>query len=98
MGKLLFSDPVLFWKSSFGSWNHHIFRLNDPDEKKCQNAVNNINNEYKKYISRSVEKSTLIRIIQLILLLIIIFLLLQYILKNINVTKIKYMFNKIFKL
>jgi len=87
MSQLLFTDPVLFWKVSLGSWNHHIFRLNDPDEKKRQNAINNINNDYNKFISRSVEKSSLIRIIQVILFLIIIFLLLQYILKNINITK-----------
>lgn len=54
--KLLFENPKLLYMILVGSWNHHVYRLNDPDKEKQKIAIENIQHVYSEKISVKVEK------------------------------------------
>lgn len=53
--KMLFENPSLLYKIIFGTWNHHVFRLNDKDDEKRKIAIENIEEIYETKISKKVE-------------------------------------------
>jgi len=56
--KLFFTDIILFYKLILGSWNHHVYRLNDISKEKQDIAVQNINNIYNGKVSKKIENLT----------------------------------------
>ena len=57
--KMFITNPKLYYKIIMGSWNHHVFRLNDPRKNIRQYCQQNIREIYKNKTSISVEKVTL---------------------------------------
>lgn len=55
MSQLIVENPYLLYMIIAGSWNHHVYRLNDPDEKKRAIAIENIKMVYGEKISVKVE-------------------------------------------
>jgi dimethylaniline monooxygenase (N-oxide forming) len=53
--QILLENPHLLYIILFGSWNHHVYRLNDPDEEKRKIAIKNIKDVYNEKISVKVE-------------------------------------------
>jgi hypothetical protein len=51
MSQLIFENPYLLYMILVGSWNHHVYRLNDPDEEKRAIAIKNIKMVYGEKIS-----------------------------------------------
>ncbi len=51
---LLFEDPQLLYMTLVGTWNHHVYRLNDPDEEKRKIAIENIKHGYDEKISEKI--------------------------------------------
>jgi hypothetical protein len=51
MFTLLITNPYLFYMVLFDSWNHHVYRLNDKNDKKRKIAIDNIKNNHNKKIS-----------------------------------------------
>ena len=57
--KLFFNNINLFYKILLGSWNPHVYRLNDKSKTKQDIAVKNINNIYNyNKASKKIESTT----------------------------------------
>lgn len=86
----LFTNPSIFNRLEFHSWNHHIYRLNDPILFKRENALKNIikssQNETSKYIVRisilSIVFSSLFYLLIIFIIGILIYLVIRRIKKN----------------
>jgi dimethylaniline monooxygenase (N-oxide forming) len=52
---LLFNNPRLLYMILVGTWNHHVYRLNDPDEEKRKIAIENIKHGYDEKISEKIK-------------------------------------------
>ena len=56
---LLFNNPRLLYMILVGTWNHHVFRLNDPDEEKRKIAIENIKHGYDEKISEKIKNKVI---------------------------------------
>ena len=81
--KILFTNPVFFYKLIFNTWNHHVFRLNDKDPKKRKIALENILETNNNNSSKLVTKMITFRITFSIIIIIIILFGIKYFLSKI---------------
>lgn len=86
--KFLFINPKLFNKLEFHSWNHHIYRLNDPDHQKRMIALDNINlnssNQTSNHIVRISIYSIILSTLFYLLIIIVIVLMLYFLIKKLR--------------
>lgn len=84
--KYFFTNPTLYNQLEFHTWNHHAYRLNDPDPQKRKIALDNIQHysqsETSKLIARVCIFSLSMSIICEISLIIVIFLICYIIFKS----------------
>ena len=76
---MLFTDPSLLHKIIFGSWNHFVFRLNEPDKR--QFAIDSIEAMFKEKSSKKISwffYYKIIYLIQCILFILILYLIYRY--------------------
>lgn len=71
MLKLLFLNPSLFYIILFGSWNHHVYRLNDEDQDKQQIASNNLRDIFNSKSSRQVTNGSLVLVLMYLTIVVI---------------------------
>ena len=100
--ELLFTNPTLLYIILFGSWNHHIYRLNDNNIEKRNIAIKNIKNGYHEKTSLKIEQFIHNRIYYylfwLIIFLIIVFLIYRnFKLISKNISKIS-LIKKLYKI
>ena len=65
--KILFTNPKLYYKIIIGSWNHHVYRLNDNRKNIRQYCQENIKKNFKNETSISIRKVTFIILVNTIL-------------------------------
>jgi dimethylaniline monooxygenase (N-oxide forming) len=53
--KYFFKDNKFWNKLMYGSWNHHVYRLNDKNPENVKNAMENINNISQNNTSKRIE-------------------------------------------
>jgi dimethylaniline monooxygenase (N-oxide forming) len=88
--QLLFTNPKLLYMIYFGSWNHHVYRLNDINKEKRENAIKNIIEVFNSKISIKIEKFlfyTLFDMIKNLILYTFIIILIILLYKNNNISK-----------
>ena len=86
----MFTNPKLLYMIYFGSWNHHVYRLNDINKEKRENAIKNIIEVFNSKISIKIEKFLFYIVFDMIKNLIIytfIIILIILLYKNNNISK-----------
>ena len=76
VSKLFFTNHKLWKKITYGSWNHHVYRLMDKDLNKRKIALENIDEVYNNGTSKKVESEIQKRIIKVAIIIIILLLIL----------------------
>lgn len=74
VSKLFFTNHKLWKKITYGSWNHHVYRLNDVDPSKRKIALENIDEAYNNGTSKKIESEIQKRIIKVAIIIIILLL------------------------